>query len=363
MSYLKLENITKRFGNQEVIKNLNLELGQGVFCVFLGPSGCGKSTLLNIIAGLENPTGGRIYLQGTDITDLPPHKRDIAMVFQNYALYPHLSVFENIAFGLKVKKIPQKEITAKVAHVSKILNISDKLDKYPRQLSGGERQRVATGRAIARNPNLFLFDEPLSNLDARLRMELRKEFLQLEQTLQKTSLYVTHDQIEALSLGDIIVVLNDGIIQQISPPQELYNEPENLFVANFIGTPPMNVLKLQVDYSQKIPCLVNKNLRINVPAKLNEKLKQKKYDYILLGIRPSSLKIARNKTDYAYVLSGIIKLTELLGDDLLVYLKIDDDIELKATFPNIPLAKQSKLPIGFAEKDLYFFSEAGSRIC
>jgi len=238
VSYLRLDKVNKWFGRNHVLHDISLEVGQETFCVFLGPSGCGKSTLLNVVAGLESPTDGQIYLGGKDITRLAPHKRNMAMVFQNYALYPHMTVFENMAFGLRVRRMGQREIEDKVKEVSAILNIGDKLEHYPRQLSGGERQRVATGRAIVRDPNLFLFDEPLSNLDARLRLELRKGFLELQQRIRKTSLYVTHDQIEALSLGDVIVVLDEGQIQQVSPPQELYDEPQNLFVAGFICTPP-----------------------------------------------------------------------------------------------------------------------------
>ncbi|MBD3264073.1 MAG: ATP-binding cassette domain-containing protein [Candidatus Omnitrophica bacterium] len=364
MVYLRLENINKSFGSKQVIRDFNLEIEKEKFCVFLGPSGCGKSTLLNIIAGLEQPSSGKIYLRGKDITSFAPHKRDMAMVFQDYALYPHLTVFENIAFGLRVKALKEDEIHRKVKEVSRILNIEDKLGNYPRSLSGGERQRAATGRAIVREPNLFLFDEPLSNLDARLRLELRKEFLQLQQRLRKTSLYVTHDQIEALSLGDVIAVLKEGKIQQVSTPYDLYNQPRNLFVAGFIGTPPMNILELVVKNEDGEFVLSKGNFSLKAPPKLADKLRKSKHEIIFLGIRPSALFFDNGKNESDYVFEGGIRLLEMLGEDMLAYIALEGGVEIRAVFSQKRREQKGRrVRLGVSGEDMYFFEKNGRRLC
>ena len=243
MGTIVLKDVQKRFGDVVVIPGASLEILNGEFVVFVGPSGCGKSTLLRLIAGLEDATGGQIVIDGVNAVDQPPSKRGLSMVFQSYALYPHMSVRNNIAFGLKMAGMPKDEINAKVTKAATTLNLTDYLDRKPRQLSGGQRQRVAIGRAIVRQPKAFLFDEPLSNLDAALRVNMRIEIMQLHQSLGATMIYVTHDQVEAMTMADRIVVLNKGNIEQVGSPLELYNKPNSLFVAGFIGSPKMNLIE------------------------------------------------------------------------------------------------------------------------
>lgn len=242
MAYLQLQGIDKYFGEHHAIKSIDLAIEQGEFVVFVGPSGCGKSTLLRLIAGLEQIDGGRLHLQDRDITNLPSSQRDLAMVFQSYALYPHMSVFENMSFALKLAKVDARVIKDKVERAAQILNLSAYLHRTPKELSGGQRQRVAIGRAIVREPKVFLFDEPLSNLDAALRGQTRVEIAKLHRELGATTIYVTHDQVEAMTLADRVVVLRDGLIEQVGTPLTLYDQPANQFVAQFIGTPPMNLI-------------------------------------------------------------------------------------------------------------------------
>jgi multiple sugar transport system ATP-binding protein len=243
MASVEIRNVKKAYGATQVIHGVSVDIQDGEFVILVGPSGCGKSTLLRMIAGLENITGGEIRIGPKVVNNVPPKERDIAMVFQNYALYPHMTVAQNMAFSLKLKNAPKAEIAEKVNRAAGILGLTQLLDRYPRQLSGGQRQRVAMGRAIVRDPQVFLFDEPLSNLDAKLRVQMRTEIKELHQRLKTTTVYVTHDQIEAMTMADKIVVMHDGIVEQIGAPLELYDRPANLFVAQFIGSPAMNVLK------------------------------------------------------------------------------------------------------------------------
>ena len=249
MSKIVIKNLKKSFGDNKVIDNFNIDIRDGEFIVLVGPSGCGKSTLLRMISGLESVDEGEIFLDTKSINNLIPSKREIAMVFQSYALYPHMNVFENMSFGLKMEKIPKNEIHEKVNKAAIILQIEDLLKRKPKQLSGGQRQRVAIGRAITRNPKVFLFDEPLSNLDAALRSEMRVEISKLHKKLNSNIIYVTHDQIEAMTLADRIVVLNKGIIEQFGTPNEIYSNPNNIFVAEFIGSPKMNIIKIKNEHT------------------------------------------------------------------------------------------------------------------
>jgi multiple sugar transport system ATP-binding protein len=242
MASVQIRDVKKSYGTTHVIHGVNVDIKDGEFVILVGPSGCGKSTLLRMIAGLENITAGEIAIGERVVNDVPPKERDIAMVFQNYALYPHMTVAENMGFSLKLRNAPKAEIAERVSRAAKILSLSPLLDRYPRQLSGGQRQRVAMGRAIVRNPKVFLFDEPLSNLDAKLRVAMRTEIKELHQRLKTTTVYVTHDQIEAMTMADKIVVMHDGIVEQIGAPLDLYDKPDNLFVAGFIGSPSMNFL-------------------------------------------------------------------------------------------------------------------------
>ena len=260
MATIQLENLVKAYEEVEVLHNVNGEINDGELVVVVGPSGCGKSTLLRMIAGLETVTSGNVYIGARVVNDLEPAERDIAMVFQNYALYPHMSVRQNMAYGLKIRKINQQEIDRRVNQAAEILSIEEYLDRKPRQLSGGQRQRVAMGRAIVRNPQVFLFDEPLSNLDAKLRVQMRLEIRKLQQRLNVTSIYVTHDQVEAMTLGDRLMVLNDGVVEQFGTPIDLYDKPETMFVAGFIGSPSMNFIPAS---SQKGSLMLDNRIKIS----------------------------------------------------------------------------------------------------
>ncbi|MFH1458053.1 MAG: ABC transporter ATP-binding protein [Candidatus Omnitrophota bacterium] len=356
MPALRLENVSKVFGKTKALSEINLAIEEGTFCVILGPSGCGKSTLLNLIAGLEEVTEGKIFSEDKDITGLAPQKRNMAMVFQSYALYPHLSVFENIAFGLRLRGEGTQEIKAKVENVSRSLNIEDKLSRFPKELSGGERQRVATGRAIVRNPQLFLFDEPLSNLDARLRMELRSEFIRLHQRLHKTIIYVTHDQVEALVLGEMVVVLKGGMVQQVSTPLALYSDPANLFVAGFIGTPPMNILRLKVKKAENTLKLVREELVLDAPGDSQGILEKYVDQEIFFGFRPSAAKI-----DPRSGIKGEVVFTETIAEVTYARIKIHPEIEINIKVDE-PVIPQSLVRLAIEEAKSYLFGRSGERI-
>ena len=297
MAYLQLRGIEKSFGEQRVIKGVNLEIQQGEFIVFVGPSGCGKSTLLRLIAGLETTTAGTIHLEGRDITDEPSSKRDLAMVFQSYALYPHMSVYENMSFALKLAKTDPSIIEEKVGRAADILNLNDYLKRTPKELSGGQRQRVAIGRAIVRSPKVFLFDEPLSNLDAALRGQTRVEIAKLHRDLGATTIYVTHDQVEAMTLADRVVVLRDGLVEQVGTPLELYDRPANQFVAQFIGTPKMNMVG-----ASKLKSLAATGRKAPLDG--------------FVGLRPEYVELVA-KADGEF--QATVDLVEALGAETLVY--------------------------------------------
>ncbi|MBU1384617.1 MAG: sn-glycerol-3-phosphate ABC transporter ATP-binding protein UgpC [Alphaproteobacteria bacterium] len=326
MADVRLTGVTKRFGTTEVLKSIDLEIADGEFLVFVGPSGCGKSTLLRTIAGLEELDGGEIAIGGRPVNDLSPSARGIAMVFQSYALYPHMNVYENMAFGLKLAKHDKAEIDRRVRGAAETLNITDYLDRKPKALSGGQRQRVAIGRAIVREPQVFLFDEPLSNLDAALRVRMRYEFASLHERLKTTMVYVTHDQVEAMTLADRIVVLNAGRIEQVGRPMELYERPRNLFVAEFIGSPKMNLLPAEIVSASATGATVRtaagESIRVQVDA-----AGAAPGDTVTLGIRPEHLALAGagdgltatvtfvetlGHATYAYLTAGETALTVLL---------------------------------------------------
>lgn len=311
MSKLEIKDLSKSFGETKVLDNINLTVNSGEFLVLVGPSGSGKSTILRIIAGLEEPTYGEIKINNTTINHLLPKDRDIAMVFQNYALYPHMSIFDNLAFPLKMKKISKEIIEKSVSETAEQLGIKNYLKKQPKELSGGERQRVALGRAIIRKPQLFLMDEPLSNLDAKLRTQMRSELLKLHKTLGRTFIYVTHDQIEALTMGSKIVVLDHGKVQQIGTPQEIYTTPSNTFVAGFLGSPAMNFFDIKIINNKKI--LFCEELKeVNLSNNFSNQ------DFIL-GIRPEHLNCKQN-SDITF--QGTIELIEMLGHEYLLYASI-----------------------------------------
>jgi len=295
MSFLQIDKVCKSFGPINVLRDITLDVEEGGFLVLVGPSGCGKSTLLNTIAGLEKLTTGEIRIAGNVIDDLPPSERNIAMVFQSYALYPNMNVGQNIAFGLEMRGMPKDERDAKVAEVAKTLQIEHLLDRKPGQLSGGQRQRVAMGRALVRNPQLFLFDEPLSNLDAKLRVDMRTEIKRMHQTFGTTIVYVTHDQIEAMTLGTRIAVLKDGIVQQYGTPAEIYNDPANLFVADFMGSPAMNLIPATVrDNAVEMARAGEEPLVLefqHLPADVRARDRQE----VIIGIRPEAITDADNR--------------------------------------------------------------------
>ena len=308
MASLKISKATKKYDKVQVIHGIDLEIEDGEFCVFVGPSGCGKSTLLRMISGLEEVTTGQIHIGDKDVTSMHPADRGIAMVFQSYALYPHMTVRENMGFGLKMTKVPSDEINKKVNDAASILHLEDYLDRKPKTLSGGQRQRVAIGRSIVRGPEVFLFDEPLSNLDAELRVEMRVEISRLHRELGTTIVYVTHDQVEAMTLADKIVVLKEGLIQQVGRPLELYEDPQNIFVAGFIGSPTINFLKGSiVDSKLIIPDLESSKIKVTkaISSSMSE---------LIVGLRPQHLKLIKTG-------DLEVEFTEALGDISYVYLK------------------------------------------
>ena len=328
MASLKLEHIGKNYPNGfEAVKDFNLEIQDKEFVIFVGPSGCGKSTTLRMIAGLEDISSGDLFIDERRMNDIEPKDRDIAMVFQNYALYPHMTVYENMAFGLKLRKTKKDEIDQKVKNAAKILDLESLLDRKPKMLSGGQRQRVAMGRAIVRNPKVFLMDEPLSNLDAKLRVQMRLEISKLHERLGATIVYVTHDQTEAMTLGTRIVVMKDGVIQQVDSPQNLYNYPQNLFVAGFIGSPQMNFIECECVEHQDQLVLKFAEYEIPVPASKVEALRSGGYQNktVILGIRPEDVNDSEIfiESSPQSVLESDVKVYELLGAEVYLYFEIE----------------------------------------
>ena len=349
MAFLEFEDIDKSFGENNVISNFNLKVEKGHFIVLLGPSGCGKSTLLRMIAGLEKIDKGEIRLENNLLNDLLPSKRKIAMVFQSYALYPHMNVFNNISFGLINDKLSKSDITNKVHEAAKILKIEELLDRKPKELSGGQRQRVAIGRAITRNPKLFLFDEPLSNLDAALRSEMRVEISKLHKKLKSNIIYVTHDQIEAMTLADKIVIMNKGNIEQFGAPDDIYNNPKNIFVAEFIGNPKMNIIKIdKKDIKNKDTFnFFNKDIKFE-----NSNFENGLY----VGIRPEDISL-ENKSEIAVEIN--IELIENLGSEKIIYTHLNStEIRIKSS-KNI---KDKKITIYLPRNKLYLFDNNKNRL-
>src|SRR5579864_5995755 len=289
MANVILRNITKKINDSVIVNNVSLEIQDREFCVLVGPSGCGKSTTLRMIAGLEEMSSGEIWIDDVLVNDVPPKDRDIAMVFQNYALYPHMTAYENMAFGLKLRGYKKKDIDARVRESAEILNLTHLLERRPKELSGGQRQRVAVGRAIVRKPKVFLFDEPLSNLDAKLRVQMRTEISKLHDRLQTTMIYVTHDQVEAMTMGDRICVMKDGLIMQVDKPLEVYNRPANKFVASFIGSPPMNFMDVQVVRRGRHSLLEEGKFTLELLPAMEEAVRPYAGQVVTLGVRPEDI--------------------------------------------------------------------------
>ena len=347
MSFLDLKNVTKIYPNgTKAVHETSLSIEDGEFMVFVGPSGCGKSTLLRMVAGLEDITEGEITLDGNLINEVDPSERDIAMVFQNYALYPHMNVYNNLAYGLKNRGIDKKDIEQKVNEAAKLLQISDYLERKPSMLSGGQRQRVAMGRAIVRNPKIFLFDEPLSNLDAKLRIQMRLEIKKLQQKVGVTSIFVTHDQTEAMTLADKLAVINNGVIEQLATPIEIYNNPKSLFVAGFIGSPQMNF----IDGELKNNTLSAEGFEIkNVKSDLNGD--------ITLGIRPEHLSQSDNG-----LINLNVDLVEQLGSDNLVYGQLKDKKDFCYRCPgNLTIKKDDKLSLNIDNENYFIFDKSSGK--
>ena len=339
MANVTLKNIRKNYDKTEVIHGVDLDINSGEFIVFVGPSGCGKSTLLRMIAGLEDITEGEISIGGEIVNKIIAAERGVAMVFQSYALYPHMTVFDNMAFALKQAKTPVDEIQSRVKEAAKILQIENLFERLPKQLSGGQRQRVAIGRAIVRDPKVFLFDEPLSNLDAALRVQTRIEIAKLHNQLTATMIYVTHDQVEAMTLADRIVVINQGIIEQVGTPVELYNSPTNQFVAEFIGSPKMNMINLQ-----DIRSLNLKNL--NVPSEASK-----------IGIRPEHISLANNDS---HKLRGTVRHIENLGEHLLCYVNLEMNSEITAKLDvNSDIRVNEIINLNWHQDHQHFFDSMG----
>ena len=356
--FLKLDKVVKRYGSHPVIHGVSLEARKGEFVVFVGPSGCGKSTLLRMIAGLEEVTEGDVFIDGRNVTDVAPADREVSMVFQSYALYPHMSVFENIAFGLRMAKFPGDQVKTRVNEAARILQIEPLLSRKPRELSGGQRQRVAIGRAIVRHPKLFLFDEPLSNLDAELRTQMRVEIAKLHRALGVTMIYVTHDQVEAMTLADRIVVMRAGLVEQIGTPTELYDDPANLFVAGFIGSPKMNFIRatVQVNGGGSVtlahPAFAGGSMVAAEPRTGRLEVGAP----VTVGLRPDNLLIAGEKP----VLELTAELAENLGGTTQIYASAPEAPSIAMTVNGRPQVKAGdRLSVGLGSGRIYLFDKNG----
>ena len=364
MASVKLTNVKKIYGKDTVaVQDFNLDIADKEFIVFVGPSGCGKSTTLRMIAGLEDISDGTVEIDGVVVNDFEPRDRDIAMVFQNYALYPHLTVFENMAFSLRLKKVPQDVVYEKVTQAAEILGITEYLTRKPRALSGGQRQRVAIGRAMVRDSKVFLMDEPLSNLDAKLRNQMRAEIILLRQKIDTTFIYVTHDQTEAMTLGDRIVIMKDGFIQQVGTPTEVFDMPANLFVAEFIGAPKMNTFKTQLVFEGGKYYVTPYGAKIEVDGKKAEQLKAKGIDSreVILGVRPEHIVLA-NRTDPAAIPCKIV-VNEMMGSELHIHAVEPNGDKLIVRIPTIRLTDEERkslvygtvIYVTFEGKVMHFF--------
>ena len=355
MSSVVLKNISKSYGKVSVIKDLNLEIRDKEFMVFVGPSGCGKSTLLRIIAGLEDIQGGEVYIEEKVVNNLHPKDRDIAMVFQNYALYPHMSVYENMAFALKIRKMDKNLIREKIENVAKSLNLTEYLNRKPKELSGGQKQRVALGRAMVREPKVFLMDEPLSNLDAKLRVQMRSEIRSLHKKLDTTFIYVTHDQVEALTMGDRITVLNRGEIQQVATPDEIYNYPENMFVAGFIGSPQMNFIKVKVVSENSLSFGDNTIYLSSDLIKRNNLLGKE----VIAGIRPEHLSLSEcSSSNKIEITAGMV---EMLGSEKIVHFELQNH-DMSAKLPaSVMVAYGDKLCFSPDDNKILLFDKESQK--
>ena len=369
MASVKLTNVMKMYDNSVIaVNDFNLEIADKEFVVFVGPSGCGKSTTLRMIAGLEDISGGTLEIDGEVVNDLQPKDRNIAMVFQNYALYPHMSVYDNMAFPLRIKKVSEDIVYDKVTHAAEVLGITEYLLRKPRALSGGQRQRVAIGRAMVRDSKVFLMDEPLSNLDAKLRNQMRAEIILLRQQLDTTFIYVTHDQTEAMTLGDRIVIMKDGFIQQVGTPEEVFERPSNLFVAEFIGAPKMNIIRTQLLLENGTYYVTPCGAKIPVDGENGRLLKENgvQAGEILLGVRPEHIELAEAAPS---AINGDILVNEMMGSELHLHIKVEEGEKIIARIPTVGLDREQRLSLknghnvnlSFGSKVMYFFDPETQR--
>lgn len=359
MAKVVLNNVNKIYDNGfQAVKDVNIDIEDKEFVVLLGPSGCGKTTILRMIAGLEEVTSGELVIGDRKVNDISPKDRDIAMVFQNYALYPHMTVFNNMAFGLKLRKISKPEIEQRVNEAARILKLELLLNRKPRQLSGGQRQRVALGRALVRNPKVFLFDEPLSNLDAKLRGHMRAELATLHNNLATTMIYVTHDQIEAMTLGDKIIIMKNGIIHQVGTPMDLYDKPSNMFVGGFIGSPPMNLIEVTVNREGNKVILEGDSLRVKLSVEQSKELENYKHEKAHIGIRPENIYVEsfKNKDNF---LEGMVQVVENLGAESYIYVPrkvvVDVESEESEAFLIVKVARNNDVSVELGKSAVFSF--------
>ncbi|MGH7094371.1 MAG: ABC transporter ATP-binding protein [Stellaceae bacterium] len=355
MAQVVIRSLNKKYEEFHAVKDVSLDIRDQEFMVLVGPSGCGKTTTLRMVAGLESITSGHILIDDTVVNELPPMDRDIAMVFQNYALYPHMSVYDNMAFGLKMRKFDKSEIRKRVQEAAEILGIGDFLKRKPRQLSGGQRQRVALGRAIVRHPRVFLFDEPLSNLDAKLRVQMRVEIKKLHARLGTTAIYVTHDQVEAMTLGDRVVVMHNGFIQQVGEPLELYNQPANRFVAGFLGSPAMNFAMVRVTRENGMLWVIGDGIRLKLPPAIASRLDTYAEKEVWLGVRPEDLRIANDADPAEFSLDVMVEVVERLGSEILLDVTVGGTTMVASVDPKVGAKMNDRLRLGLNPDRLHFF--------
>ncbi len=355
MAEVALKHVGKKFGEVLAVDDFTLTIHHGEFMVFVGPSGCGKTTTLRMIAGLEDITFGEIFIDGRKVNLVPPKDRDIAMVFQNYALYPHMTVYQNMAFGLKLKKVPRDEISQRVRQTAELLGILEYLKRKPRELSGGQRQRVALGRAIVRTPKVYLFDEPLSNLDAKLRVQMRLELKKLHEKMDTTSIYVTHDQIEAMTMGDRIVVMRDGKVQQVGHPLEIYMHPKNRFVAGFIGSPTMNFVEhVRVEKEGERLFVVTEGLRFPVPRERSQALSAYLGREVVLGVRPEDLS-ENGVPDAQETFKAYVEVVQPVGNQIYIDVKAGGRNLLASISPQSQVKTKEEILLRARIENLHFF--------
>ena len=355
MAQVAMRSLNKMYDEVHAVKDVNLDIRDKEFVVLVGPSGCGKTTTLRMVAGLESISSGRVMINDKVVNDLAPMDRDIAMVFQNYALYPHMSVYDNMAFGLKMRKFDKSEIRKRVNEAAEILGIHEYLHRKPRQLSGGQRQRVALGRAIVRHPQVFLFDEPLSNLDAKLRVQMRVELKKLHERLGTTAIYVTHDQVEAMTLGDRVVVMRDGWVQQVGDPMELYNEPANRFVAGFIGSPAMNFARVRITGENGSIYAVGEGIRLKVPAHMTNRAGNHAGKEVTLGIRPEDLRVANDADPLDMSIDAVVEVVERLGSEILLDVAVGSATMVAAVEPTVTAKMHDRLRLAVNPQRLHLF--------